>query len=136
MRPAVGVFAAIMFLIAGWQMVSLQSEAGNTVAEAFDHAVGWFSFGMAALSVAIAIPHAVSVGHWSPHTNPSLASLTTSAQASPAGTLTDEGYHLVPGWQPAGERICPRCSQKVAPYSTTHCNKCGFQLVTRPPTSG
>ena len=42
--------AAALFAFAGVQMTSLESEAGNTVAELFDNAMGWFSFGMAALS--------------------------------------------------------------------------------------
>ena len=41
--------AALIFAVAGTQMISLHSEAGNTVAELFDHAMGLFSLGMAAL---------------------------------------------------------------------------------------
>jgi hypothetical protein len=37
-------------------MTSLESEAGNTVAELFDNAMGVFSYGMAALSIALSMP--------------------------------------------------------------------------------
>jgi len=35
-------------------MVQIQSVAGNTITEAFYHAVGFFSYGMAILSVGLA----------------------------------------------------------------------------------
>jgi uncharacterized membrane protein YccC len=43
------LLAAGAFALAGYTMVSLRSESGNTVAEAFDQAMGIFSFGMAGL---------------------------------------------------------------------------------------
>lgn len=45
------IAAAGAFVVAGLQMVSLRSEAGNTIAELFDNAVGIFSFGMAGLTL-------------------------------------------------------------------------------------
>lgn len=50
-----GLLAAGLFGWAGLQMTSLHSQSGNSVAEAFDNAMGWFSFGMGALSAAWAL---------------------------------------------------------------------------------
>lgn len=55
-RFVFGSLAALAFLWAGYEMTTLQSVGGNTVAEAFDHYVGYFSYGMAFLSLAIALP--------------------------------------------------------------------------------
>ena len=55
-RAVLGIAAAIAFAVAGYQMVSLHSQAGNSIAELFDQAVGILSFGLALLSVAIAAP--------------------------------------------------------------------------------
>jgi hypothetical protein len=48
--------AALLFVIAGLQMVGLQSISGDTVAEAFYNDMGWFSFGMAALAAVFGVP--------------------------------------------------------------------------------
>jgi hypothetical protein len=45
------ILAAVAFAAAGRAMISLQSQAGNTVAEAFYQAMGLFSFGMAGLAL-------------------------------------------------------------------------------------
>lgn len=50
------LLAAGLFANAGAEMINLESQAGNTVAEAFYNAMGVFAFGMAALSVAVAAP--------------------------------------------------------------------------------
>lgn len=55
-RSIFGLLAAGLFAVAGFQMLTLHSQGGNTVAEAFDNYVGIFSFGMAALSIVIATP--------------------------------------------------------------------------------
>lgn len=55
-RSLFGLLAAGLFVVAGFQMLTLHSQGGNTVAEAFDNYVGIFSFGMAALSIVIATP--------------------------------------------------------------------------------
>jgi hypothetical protein len=49
------VAAAGAFALAGLNMVGLESQAGNTVAEAFYNAMGIFSFGMAGLVLAAGI---------------------------------------------------------------------------------
>jgi hypothetical protein len=54
-RTIGGLLAAALFAFAGFQMTSLQSQSGNTVAELFDNAMGWFSWGMAAISAAWAL---------------------------------------------------------------------------------
>lgn len=48
---SIGLVGVLVFAYAGLTMVNLQSQAGNTVAEAFYQAMGYFSFGMAALTL-------------------------------------------------------------------------------------
>jgi hypothetical protein len=45
------VVAALAFALAGLQMVTLRSEAGNTIAELFDQGMGVACFGMAGLTL-------------------------------------------------------------------------------------
>ena len=111
MRLFMGIVAAILFALAGYLMVTIESEAGNTVAEAFYNAVGVLSFGLAALSVAVALPPTV------------LAGVSAIANEGPVSRVT--------GWYPDGERLCPHCGQKVAADRKTHCNRCGRPLVVR-----
>jgi hypothetical protein len=56
MRLLFGLVAAAVFAFAGYEMVNLHSTAGNTVAEAWDNYFGIFSFAMAFLSIAVALP--------------------------------------------------------------------------------
>ena len=112
-RLIAGIAAAIAFVVAGAEMTSLESEAGNTVAEAFDNAMGVFSYGMAALSIALAMP-----------------ATTAAAQSPVLSRAGSAGQVPVAGWDPAGERVCPSCGKQVEANRTTHCNHCGHQLVT------
>ncbi len=41
-----GLAVLLLFGDAGLQMITLQSQAGNTVAEAYYNAVGWATFGL------------------------------------------------------------------------------------------
>jgi hypothetical protein len=50
------VLTAAVFLYAGFLMLEIESEAGNTVAEAFYNAMGVFSLAMAGLTIVAAIP--------------------------------------------------------------------------------
>lgn len=45
-----GICSAILFLIAGFQLISITSVSGDSIAESFYHGVGWMSFGLALLS--------------------------------------------------------------------------------------
>lgn len=58
---AVTALAALAFAVAGFQMVSLHSAAGNTIAELFDQATGIFAFGMAGLAILAAILAGIAV---------------------------------------------------------------------------
>lgn len=51
------VIAAALFGLAGLQMTSIQSQAGNTINEAFYQGVGVLSYGLAVLSLALAFPN-------------------------------------------------------------------------------
>lgn len=128
MRLLMGLVAAAVFAFAGYLMVNLQSQSGNTVAEAFDHAVGVFSFGMAVLSIAVAVPHP---GEALTRTNMSSSqSVNATERSNNAGAVGEE---IVPveGWDPIGARICPFCGELVGAWRTTHCNHCGKELVER-----
>ena len=54
-RLVVGVIAAITFQQAGLGMRELESISGDSVAEAFYHEVGLFSYGMAVLSLLLGV---------------------------------------------------------------------------------
>lgn len=56
LRFVAGMVAAGIFIYAGNDMRDLESVSGDSVAEFFYHAMGLFSYGMAALSVLLAIP--------------------------------------------------------------------------------
>ena len=56
-RLAAAAVAAILFVFAGNEMRDIKSVSGDSIAKAFYQAVGLFSYGMAALSVAIGLPH-------------------------------------------------------------------------------
>ena len=45
----------VIALVAGLEMGALQSQAGNTVAEAFYHQIGWLGIGLAILLLAILV---------------------------------------------------------------------------------
>lgn len=45
-----GICSAILFLIAGFQLISITSVSGDSIAELFYHGIGWMSFGLALLS--------------------------------------------------------------------------------------
>ena len=47
-----GVLSAILFLIAGFQLISINAQYS---AQSFYHGVGWMSFGFAFLSVGLLI---------------------------------------------------------------------------------
>jgi len=49
------VIAAVVFYSAGQEMRDITSISGDSIAEAFYHAVGLFSWGMAILSLALGI---------------------------------------------------------------------------------
>jgi hypothetical protein len=55
-RTVASVVAAILFIYAGTELRGLESVAGNTVAEAFYQKMGFFAYGMAALSLAVGLP--------------------------------------------------------------------------------
>jgi len=46
----VGVFSAILFLVAGFLLLDIKSVSGDSIAESFYHGVGWMSFGFGLLS--------------------------------------------------------------------------------------
>ena len=54
-RIGAGIAAAAAFFYAGQQM-NIQSVAGDTINEAFYQAMGIFSYGMSALSIAVVAP--------------------------------------------------------------------------------
>lgn len=54
-RLTMALVAAGLFAYAGVQMVGLRSVGGESVAEYFYQAVGWMSFGLAALSIAVGL---------------------------------------------------------------------------------
>ena len=54
-RLLLGIGAALLFAWVGITLVPLQTEEG--AASVFYPMVGWFSFGMALLAVAVALPH-------------------------------------------------------------------------------
>lgn len=110
-RFVVATIAAIAFAAAGAQMTGLESAAGNTVAEAFDNAMGIFSYGMAALSIAVGLP--VQSG-------PAALALAPAHEAPSAPSTAVP----VEGWDPA-TRICPSCGRRVADDRLTYCNHCG-----------
>lgn len=56
LRLALAVAAAVVLFVAGHDMRGLASEAGDSVAEAFDHAVGLLCYGLALGCLALAIP--------------------------------------------------------------------------------
>ncbi|MEA2518274.1 MAG: hypothetical protein QOF49_354 [Chloroflexota bacterium] len=120
MRIIAGVIAAILFFIAGAQMVTLVSETGNTVAEAFYHSMGWFSFGLGALALTVALPaESLNASAW-------FVSSEQPAARRPAGAV---GIAAVAGWNPIGARICPSCASPVSLGHNTQCDNCGAQLV-------
>jgi NADH pyrophosphatase NudC (nudix superfamily) len=120
-RLVVALGAALMFVLAGSQMTSLKSEAGNSVAEAFDNAMGVFSYGMAALALALGIP-ATTVGKTS-------SNVTGPVAAMPADTAPLRRQAVpVAGWDPA-VRTCPSCGKQVADGRETYCNHCGQPLL-------
>lgn len=53
-RIALGIVAGLVLAYAGFQMVTLRSVQGGTVAEAFDNYIGFVAFGLALLSFAYA----------------------------------------------------------------------------------
>ena len=130
MRLVLGLLAALVFAFAGYEMVNLKSQSGNTVAELFDNYVGIFSFGMALLSAALAVPSAMS-SERAPTTH-AVRDLETAPDLtrSPEGDSRIASLSPVAGWNPSGDRICPSCVRRVADNRTTHCNHCGAQLVT------
>jgi hypothetical protein len=52
-QGVVAIIAALAFGLAGLQLISIQSLAGDTIAEAFYNGVGIMCFGLAALSIVI-----------------------------------------------------------------------------------
>lgn len=58
LRFVLGVAAAVLLFKAGHDMRTLSSQAGDTVAEFFDHALGLMCYGFALASLMIAIPTA------------------------------------------------------------------------------
>jgi hypothetical protein len=54
-RLAAGIAAAVLFVLAA-QSMDIHSQAGTTIDEAFYQAMGIFSYAMAALSIALALP--------------------------------------------------------------------------------
>lgn len=56
LRLVLGVAAAVLLFKAGHDMRTLSSQAGDTVAEFFDHALGLMCYGFALASLMIAIP--------------------------------------------------------------------------------
>src|SRR6202008_1875256 len=112
---------------AGYQMVSLHSQAGNTIAEAFDQYMGIFSFGMSLLSITVALPPSLPT----PAPVTAAGNLPHPTQSAPSPT---QDLVAVEGWDPDGARVCPSCGRPVSPRRTTHCEHCGFQLVRRQTT--
>lgn len=55
LRLLAGIVAAIVFIVAALQM-NIHSVSGDTINEAFYQGMGLFSYGMAAFSIALAIP--------------------------------------------------------------------------------
>lgn len=46
----IGICSAILFIIAGFQLISITSISGDSIAEKFYHGIGWMSFGFGLLS--------------------------------------------------------------------------------------
>lgn len=80
-RFLVALIAAVVFVYAGGQMTSLHSQAGNTVAELFDQYMGYFSFGMAILCVAIGLPTRLTM--------PPTTSIQAPAPGAPSAEPTE-----------------------------------------------
>lgn len=55
-RLGVAIVGALIFAFAGYQMLTLQSVSGDSVAEAFYNDMGWFSFAMGALTLLVGLP--------------------------------------------------------------------------------
>jgi hypothetical protein len=53
-QTVLAILGAVAFVNAGVNMLALESQAGNTVAELFDHNVGYLCIGLAWLSLAYA----------------------------------------------------------------------------------
>lgn len=54
--PAIfGIVGFLLFIFAGYQLVTMRSVSGDSLAEEFYHAVGWLSWGLAALSMAVGL---------------------------------------------------------------------------------
>ena len=64
MVPAlwVAIVGALIFAFAGYQMLTLQSVSGDSVAEAFYNDMGWFSFAMGALTLVVGLPRSSELG--------------------------------------------------------------------------
>lgn len=45
-----GIFSTLLFLVAGFKLISIQSVSGNSIAESFYHGIGWMSFAFALFS--------------------------------------------------------------------------------------
>lgn len=56
-RATLIILTAVAFAFAGLEMISLRSQSGTSVAEAFDNAMGIFSFGMAGLTLIVGLPY-------------------------------------------------------------------------------
>lgn len=54
-RLLFGIVAAIILAYAGYLMADMRSVSGDTLAEAFYHAVGFIAWGLAVLSVAVGL---------------------------------------------------------------------------------
>jgi hypothetical protein len=61
LRFVVACVAAVVFYSAGQDMREITSVSGDSIAEAFYHALGLFSWGMAVLSLALGISGGVNV---------------------------------------------------------------------------
>lgn len=57
-RLVVAAVAALVFAYAGWDLVTMRSVAGDSLAEHFYHAVGVMVWGLAVLSIAIGLRRA------------------------------------------------------------------------------
>jgi hypothetical protein len=113
LRVIMGVVAAALFAVAGVQMLSLHSQAGNTVAEAFYNAVGLLSLGLAALSVAVAMPQTTATAG-PPRVESSLPQSLYASDPPPDSADSGQLTRRVAGWDPTGERACPHCRKQVA----------------------
>lgn len=59
-RLVVAIVGALIFVFAGFQMLTLESISGDTVAEAFYNDMGWFSLAMGALTLLVGLPRSSS----------------------------------------------------------------------------